>query len=201
MGNECSDALLLYGRCLLELGRAENCVLGNALKEWFINDDFTVSRWNLSQTVRRQLLCRSRTRFFFRSIFEWKKGFSSIEYDSQEEIKSDQFEDPEKVTPEEREKLRDDVTDAMAEADTIDEEPSKEESSEKKTEGEKDEKADAEKEKPKEEPKKEESKKEDEKMETEDEKKESKPEEAEKAKDTKAEEISESKTDETKVNF
>ena len=48
-------------------------------------------------------------------IYEWKKGFSSIEYDSQEEIKSDQFEDPEKVTPEEREKLRDDVTDAMAE--------------------------------------------------------------------------------------
>ena len=32
-GNECSDSLLLYGRCLLELGRAENCVLGNALKE------------------------------------------------------------------------------------------------------------------------------------------------------------------------
>ena len=136
--------------------------------------------------------------FFFDLFSNEKKGFSSIEYDSQEEIKSDQFEDPEKVTPEEREKLRDDVTDAMAEADTIDEEPSKEESSEKKTEGEKDEKADAEKEKPKEEPKKEESKKEDEKMETEDEKKESK---VTKAMDTKAEEKSESKTDETKVNF
>jgi len=161
-GNECSDALLLYGRCLLELGRAENCVLGNALK-----------------------------------------GFSSIEYDSQEEIKSDQFEDPEKVTPEEREKLRDDVTDAMAEADTIDEEPSKEESSEKKdAEGEKTDK-DAEKEKPKEETKEEEAKKdepkkEEEKMETGDEKKEVKPEEVEKAKDTKAEDKSEAKADDAK---
>ena len=168
-----------------------------------------IHKWWLHRfTVEPESNCSTTTFYvevaiFFRSIFEWKKGFSSIEYDSQEEIKSDQFEDPEKVTPEEREKLRDDVTDAMAEGDTIDEEPSKEESSEKekKTEGEKDEKADAEKEKPKEEPKKEESKKEDEKMETEDEKKESKPEEAEKAKDTKAEEKSESKTDETKVNF
>ena len=56
-GDQCADALLLYGRCLLELGRAENCVLGNALK-----------------------------------------GFSSLEYDSQEELPStEQFEDPEKV--------------------------------------------------------------------------------------------------------
>jgi len=156
-GNECSDALLLYGRCLLELGRAENCVLGNALK-----------------------------------------GFSSIEYDSQEEIKSDQFEDPEKVTPEEREKLRDDVTEAMAEADTIDEEPSKEESSEKKDQAGKDEKDDKDAEKPKEEAKAEEPKKDEEKMETEDEKKVSKPEEVEKAK---AEEKSDAKTDETKVKL
>ena len=44
-GDECADALLLYGRCLLELGRAENCVLGNALK-----------------------------------------GFSSLEYDTQDEL-------------------------------------------------------------------------------------------------------------------
>jgi len=32
--DKCADALLLYGRTLLELGRAENCVLGNALKGW-----------------------------------------------------------------------------------------------------------------------------------------------------------------------
>ena len=137
-------------------------------------------------------------------IYEWKKGFSSIEYDSQEEIKSDQFEDPEKVTPEEREKLRDDVTDAMAEADTIDEEPSKEESSEKKDQAEKEGKVDkdAEKEKPKEETKAEEPKKDEEKMETEDDKKaEEKPEEAEKAKDSKPEEKSDTKADETKVKL
>jgi len=158
-GNECSDSLLLYGRCLLELGRAENCVLGNALK-----------------------------------------GFSGIEYDSQEEIKSDQFEDPEKVTPEEREKLRDDVTDAMAEADTIDEEPSKEESSEKKADGEKEEKTDkdAEKEQPIKETKEEVTNKDEEKMETEVEKKEVKPEDAEKVKDSKAEEKSDTMTDEAK---
>jgi len=79
--DKCADALLLYGRCLLELGRAENCVLGNALKGW-----------------------------------------SQIEYDSQEEISTDQFEDPEKVTEAERVKLRDEVTNAMAEPDTIEEE-------------------------------------------------------------------------------
>ena len=147
---------------------------------------------------------RSRGGMMTRKLFmNSKKGFSSIEYDSQEEIKSDQFEDPEKVTPEEREKLRDDVTDAMAEADTIDEEPPKEESSEKKDEtgkGEKDEK-DAEKEKPKEESNVEESKKDEEKMETEDEKKEPKPEEGEKVKDSKAEEKSDAKTDEKKVKL
>ena len=85
-GDQCADALLLYGRCLLELGRAENCVLGNALK-----------------------------------------GFSSLEYDSQEELPStEQFEDAEKVTETEREKLRTDVTEAMAENDTIDEEATEE---------------------------------------------------------------------------
>ena len=88
---------MLYGRTLLELGRAENCVLGNALKGW-----------------------------------------REIEYDSQENIESEQFENPEKVSPgkftldffkkfdlilDEREKLRNDVNEAMAETDTIDEEP------------------------------------------------------------------------------
>ena len=81
-GDQCADALLLYGRCLLELGRAENCVLGNALK-----------------------------------------GFQSLEYDSQDDLPgSNQFEDGDKVTETEREKLRTDVTEAMAENDTIDEE-------------------------------------------------------------------------------
>lgn len=79
--DKCADALLLYGRCLLELGRAENCVLGNALKGW-----------------------------------------SQLEYDSQESITNDQFEDPEQVSPSEREKLRDEVTSAMAEPDTVEEE-------------------------------------------------------------------------------
>jgi hypothetical protein len=79
--DKCADALLLYGRCLLELGRAENCVLGNALKGW-----------------------------------------SGIEYDSQENLESEQFEDPSKMSEDERVKLRVEVTDAMAEADTEDDE-------------------------------------------------------------------------------
>jgi nuclear autoantigenic sperm protein len=87
---KCADALLLYGRCLLELGRAENCVLGNALKGW-----------------------------------------SQIEYDSQENITSEQFEDPETVSPAEREKLRDEVTSAMAEPETIEEEADAEKVAEK----------------------------------------------------------------------
>ena len=102
--DQCADALLLYGRCLLELGRAENCVLGNALKGW-----------------------------------------SQIEYDSQENLSSSQFEDPDAVSKEEREKLREEVTSAMAEADTIEEEDGEkmEEEKEGKEKEEKTEKADA----------------------------------------------------------
>jgi len=91
--DKCADALLLYGRTLLELGRAENCVLGNALKGW-----------------------------------------REIEYDSQENIESEQFENPEKVSPDEREKLRNDVNEAMAETDTIDEEPASKDTSDEKSE-------------------------------------------------------------------
>ncbi|CAG5095498.1 Oidioi.mRNA.OKI2018_I69.XSR.g14213.t2.cds [Oikopleura dioica] len=91
--DKCADALLLYGRTLLELGRAENCVLGNALKGW-----------------------------------------REIEYDSQDNIDSEQFENPEKVSPDEREKLRNDVNEAMAEADTIEEEESKDAKDEEKSE-------------------------------------------------------------------
>ena len=55
------------------------------------------------------------------------KGFHSLEYDSQEELPStEQFEDADKVTEVEREKLRTDVTEAMAENDTIDEETEEE---------------------------------------------------------------------------
>ena len=52
-----------------------------------------------------------------------KKGFSNYEYESQEEISTDQFEDPSKMPEDERVKLRTDVADAMAEPETIEEEP------------------------------------------------------------------------------
>jgi len=51
-----------------------------------------------------------------------KKGFSNYEYESQEEISTDQFEDPSKMPEDERVKLRTDVADAMAELETVEEE-------------------------------------------------------------------------------